>query len=605
MNEHIESKSPTGDDDVTAGLSFRNIHYFAAGVTLYGGGAMGAYQYAGKTYDGKNPHVKAYDTCIECHDPHSLEREIADACSECHKASDGLPVANDDDLKDIRMQGSPLDYDGDGKSLDREEPHADDAANTEGMYYELETMAIALYGAMQDYAENVAGTGIVYDSHAYPYFFTDTDGDREPDADEANFGNRFSTWTPNLLRAAYNYQYWQKDPGNFAHNPKYMLQILYDSLESLDSHALVDVPNFENMLRSDTGHFDGQAHAFRRWDRTEDDEFGNEQQVGGIERGEVSGSCVRCHSPGGFDFYATYGIDVTIPQPVGDGLECETCHVGDDFGDPSPKRRYIPEVEFPSGVVIENDADEPDDSFICMSCHKGRESKATVDERIDQGRPTFRNIHYLPAGSTLYGADVGVAYEFDGKSYAGKWGHFGPGASDCVTCHLPQHTFLPEVKDSCNFCHPEAGGDITRIRRNSGGVDTIDYDGNGDATERLKDELAVYGGRVLTAMQDYAEGMSNATVNKFIVYSEHTYPYWMNDLDRDRVTDPEEESRSNSYSSWDAPLARAAFNYQYWKKEPGFWAHNSDYAFQIMYDTIESLGGDTGGLVRPDGPDDE
>jgi hypothetical protein len=43
----------------------------------------------------------------------------------------------------------------------------------------------------------------------------------------------YKSWTPTLLKSAYNYQYWQKDPGNFAHNAKYMLQILYDSIANV------------------------------------------------------------------------------------------------------------------------------------------------------------------------------------------------------------------------------------------------------------------------------------------------------------------------------------------------------------------------------------
>ena len=53
---------------------------------------------------------------------------------------------------------------------------------------------------------------------------------RGPDPDEADYGNRYTTWTPRLLKAAYNYQYATKDPGNFAHNGQYILQVLYDSL---------------------------------------------------------------------------------------------------------------------------------------------------------------------------------------------------------------------------------------------------------------------------------------------------------------------------------------------------------------------------------------
>jgi hypothetical protein len=36
-----------------------------------------------------------------------------------------------------------------------------------------------------------------------------------------------------LLAAAYNYQYSQKDPGAYAHNGKYMIQLVIDSIEAV------------------------------------------------------------------------------------------------------------------------------------------------------------------------------------------------------------------------------------------------------------------------------------------------------------------------------------------------------------------------------------
>ena len=50
---------------------------------------------------------------------------------------------------------------------------------------------------------------------------------------EANYGNRYNAWTPRLLRAAYNYQYGSKDPGGYTHNPVYVLQAIYDSIEDI------------------------------------------------------------------------------------------------------------------------------------------------------------------------------------------------------------------------------------------------------------------------------------------------------------------------------------------------------------------------------------
>ena len=57
-------------------LSFRNPHYFAAGATLFGDEAKGAYQYDGQTYVGRNVHVAGFDTCTACHGTHELELEV-------------------------------------------------------------------------------------------------------------------------------------------------------------------------------------------------------------------------------------------------------------------------------------------------------------------------------------------------------------------------------------------------------------------------------------------------------------------------------------------------------------------------------------------------
>jgi len=47
-----------------------------------------------------------------------------------------------------------------------------DGDTTEGVYG-VATIKEALYAAMQVYANDTVGTGIVCNSHSYPYFFTD------------------------------------------------------------------------------------------------------------------------------------------------------------------------------------------------------------------------------------------------------------------------------------------------------------------------------------------------------------------------------------------------------------------------------------------------
>jgi len=126
-----------------------------------------------------------------------------------------------------------VDYDGDGDA-------------TEGVFFEIDTMREALYAAIQTYATDVTGTAIIYDAHAYPYWFADTDGNGRINDEEGGF----ASWTPNLLRAAYNYQDSQKDPGGFAHNSSYVLQILYDSIQAVGGDVTgmtrAEVRTFDN-----------------------------------------------------------------------------------------------------------------------------------------------------------------------------------------------------------------------------------------------------------------------------------------------------------------------------------------------------------------------
>ncbi|MBI5960362.1 MAG: hypothetical protein HY866_16600, partial [Chloroflexi bacterium] len=65
-----------GPDDVSADLGFINVHYFAAAASLLGSEVQGGYQYEGQAYQPRLAHVGDFNTCNECHNPHSLELEI-------------------------------------------------------------------------------------------------------------------------------------------------------------------------------------------------------------------------------------------------------------------------------------------------------------------------------------------------------------------------------------------------------------------------------------------------------------------------------------------------------------------------------------------------
>ncbi len=226
---HHGRQSTVGINKVTAGKpedtpiekqGFMNPHYFPASATQAGGLVQGAYQYDGQTYVGRFEHAKTMDTCYECHNPHSLEIDPK-TCSPCH-----ANVVDEEDLRDVRQ--TKVDFDGDGDLK-------------EGMAAELESRHTLLYQTIRDYAATVLGTPIAYSEASYPYFFIDTNNDGKADEEEAVNANRYVLWSPRLLRAAYNYQFIKKDPGAFVHNPKYLLQVSYDSIKDLSTVVSVDM----------------------------------------------------------------------------------------------------------------------------------------------------------------------------------------------------------------------------------------------------------------------------------------------------------------------------------------------------------------------------
>lgn len=206
-----------GDDEVSDRLSFINVHYSAAAATLLGAEVGGGYEYPGRSYAGRFAHVPGFDDCAGCHGAHDTAIEIAD-CTSCH--------AGVEESRAIRT--SEADPDGDGDTA-------------EGIALEIEALHEHLRMMIMLYAETVTDAAVLYAPDSFPYFFTDLDGDGLADAEETVRDNRYASWTPRLLRAAYNYQFVAKDGGAHAHNPRYAAQLLIDSLNDLAT-ALLQAP---------------------------------------------------------------------------------------------------------------------------------------------------------------------------------------------------------------------------------------------------------------------------------------------------------------------------------------------------------------------------
>ena len=507
--------APINIDGRDVALGFRNVHYFPAAATLYGGVAKGGYQYDGKSYDGKFRHVEGIDSCIGCHDPHSLQVKV-EVCAGCHEG-----VASVDDLKNVRMVSSASDYDGDGDT-------------TEGIYYEIEGLQEILYAAIQTYATDKIGADITYDPATYPYFLG---------AD----GSAYPNWTPRLLKAAYNYQMAYKDPGKFAHGGKYAIELLYDSIQDLGG-------NVSSLAREDAGHFAGDTEPFRHWD----------------EEGEVPGSCAKCHSATGLPQFIKEGANIS--NEISNGFMCSTCHNEEAW----PERYTVASVKFPSGAEVSFGGKDADGNFVandgnlCLLCHQGRESKVSVDKAIASGSFSFRNVHYFAAGATLFGADVQGAYMYDGKEYVGYF-EAHP-LNKCQDCH-DVHALDPKV-EACAGCH--GTNEVEKIR-----LGAADYDGDGDTTEGVKSELDGLAEALYAEIQTYTEAQGSKAV-----YNGGAYPYWFDEA-------------GESYKAFDEKSLKAAYNYQYYQKDPGAFVHNGQFVAQFLIDSIEDLGGSVSGYSRP------
>ena len=203
------------EDEPNAELRFINPHYATAAATWLGGYGEAGFHYAGREYSGRFFHARPVASCNSCHEPHTLEVQF-EPCLTCHQA---------DSPQEIRI--SRQSYDGSGDT-------------GVGIRSDIQANARRLLTMIEDYSRDVVAVPVIYDGNRYPYFFTDANGDGEIDMAEGR-PVAYGSWTPRSLRAAYNWKLVTADPGNYAHNPAYALELLYDSIADLAGPLGVDV----------------------------------------------------------------------------------------------------------------------------------------------------------------------------------------------------------------------------------------------------------------------------------------------------------------------------------------------------------------------------
>jgi hypothetical protein len=563
------------DAQLASSNSFTNSHYLGAAAQMFGADAAGLYQYprnvaAAATryaaYTGTNHHGVIAGRCTSCHNPHTLEITVtASTCGRCHFKTDGAPVSNMTELEETRQFGFEGDIDGLG---------------SESLKTAIDNLAAKLYEVVRSYATNVAGFSICYTGASYPYLFLDngagggTAGDGVCQAGEATNANAFKKFTPRLLRAMYNYHFYQKAPGGWAHNPRYMIEVLYDAIVDLNAGLVAKgspAVAFSGK-RAFNGHFgaaeDGAngGDQFRDWD-------------GSV----VPKDCSQCHGGAkGMDNYLADPWTTTTNRPV-NGMQCTTCHAPLPTDTDMKRIRTIASVRFPprssndaSGqqapIVQPASAFATPDDVMCSTCHTARESKASIDYKIGSKQPLdfslgFLNPHYLGAASIVFGTDVKMMYEYSSKTYVGTKLVNGKAAS-CVACHQPKasrHTF-------------EA--DATAL-----GLDT---------TRRTA--VQTLAAALLARLNVYAT--DNSAPSGAICYNGDAYPYWYKATSHPGGQCTGTEGGGYG-STFDSRMLKAAYNYQWSQKEPGAWAHNYEYITEVLIDSIQDLGGDVSGYTRP------
>lgn len=187
-----------------AGQSFINPHYLDGGAILWSKNAW-EFFFNGvpqKYSTGNSNHQQT--NCTGCHMGEASSNDFEgghtwrpriETCQTCHSSATNF----------LSITAS-VDYDGDGK--------------VKTVYEEIGTINpdTGLFGQMNSALKS---KGIYFNPDSYPYFFTST-------------GAQFRAFTSNTLAASFNVAYAYKAKNAvYVHNPKYIVQILQDSLKAL------------------------------------------------------------------------------------------------------------------------------------------------------------------------------------------------------------------------------------------------------------------------------------------------------------------------------------------------------------------------------------
>lgn len=602
--------------NIVAGNGIVRAHYLPAAATLFGGDASAWAEYSGNIYTKRNEHGGVAN-CTFCHDPHTgqlpADSQIASKCGTCHfSETTGLAVASFAELEESRQFGFEGDIDGDGTS--------------ESLSLEYQGLGAKLFAAIQAYATRVSGTDIcIADNAAYVY------------SGGACTTTAYNKFTPRLQKAVFNYLMFQNDPGAWAHNPRYAIEVIYDSIADLNLGLGANY--VANGKRAFNGHFgaaeDPSPYAAMIY------HGGSNALTGEVlpTMGFTSAACYQCHGgQGGFNAYlATAPAALTNDAMVNkvNAMQCDTCHT---FNGTTMKgiRADVGTVYFPpqkagastAGQVSFTAAQLPPGFTVCATCHSGRENGASITAKIgttsnSSWSLSFTNPHYLGAAGMMMGSKAAVMYQYPGKTYTTDpafWSttangpHGSPHGASCSSCHAPKgskHTFeintattvppgtyqgAPNTR-ACDACHTQSQYGDYRLAPKA-----LEFE---EAAQFLYTTIRAYAqdpvnlASIQTAVNGAKFGggttgqpavtLTGSTVTG-VCYDGSANPYFFLEVSGTCMSVGDATHTAMSFGKFNPKLLKAAFNYQWTQKEPGAWAHNEYYVLQVIYDSIVDLG---------------
>jgi hypothetical protein len=621
------------DQQLVASNATVRAHYLPAAATMYGKEVGNWSQYSGMNYTGRNPHGGKAQ-CTFCHDAHdgtlpadgTGALQVGGKCGVCHFEGTAR-ITTMAKLEEVRQYGFEGDIDGNGAA--------------ESLQVEIAGLQATLYTAIQTYADKVVGTKIC---NIIPAAGTTNPDNKlyvwDGSTPCATTMTAYNKYTPRLLKAAYNFLMSQNDFGSWAHNPRYAIEVLFDTITDLNAGLVAKgfgaVP-FGAAKRSFGGHF-GAADAASPYSAF---------VYHGAPQGFTSEACYQCHGgQGGFEAYLAVDpaalTSRTVPAVITDankvtGMQCGTCHTFGDNMKGVRSAESIGTVYFPpqkgspppanQNVVAVAATNLPNSVALCGSCHSGRENGASIDIKI--GTTTnnvwslsFVNPHYLGAAGMMLGSTAGVMYQFPGMNYVATpafWNnpvsntngpHGSPHGAACVKCHDPrdsEHSFAVDLSKTvvdgtfygaantkaCDGCH--AGGyslapKITEFYDASAELYTAIRNYAVDPVNLASIQTAVDKTKIKDSAGNVIYTVVGSTVTG-VCYNGSANPYFFVEISgvcADGTANA--PNPAVSFGKFNPTLLKAAYNYQWTQKEPGAWAHNEFYVMEEIFDSITSLG---------------